>query len=173
MADLNKMTEREIQAHIGLLEKAKNGITEQLEEAKQRLEMMKNPKLVIPFIPENGEKYWYYSCSGEILDTSNDNYEEDINQAKTGKCFRTESEAGLAYEKRCAEAELVMMCDGLEDPTGCYIRYDASKGEFITDCSIVYAVTPYRFSTDESCSEAINKLGDRKLRLIFNIPLED
>ena len=82
----------------------------------------------------------------------------------------------LAYEKICAEAELLRMCDGLDIiENGIVIvpQFCRDDNRWVATEWYVAIACPYRFKSYESCKSAINKLGDRKLRLIFNIPLED
>lgn len=166
-----------IKDKIEKLEAHKREVEAKIKECQEALERSKKTKLAIPFVPEEKEKYWYYSYSGEILDTSNENYDGDVNQIKTGNSFRTEEEAKLAYEKRCAETELLMMCDGLDVIEVCvkvFIpRFDRDDEHWYAEFWDTFLFSPYRFASEESCQAAIDKLGDRKLRLIFNIPLED
>lgn len=101
--------------------------------------------------------------------------ESDFDRIKEGNSFRTE-EAKLAYEKLCAEAELLRMCDGLDIiEKGIVIVPQFCRDDKLWVATEWYVslACPYRFESYESCKAAINKLGDRKLRLIFNIPLED
>lgn len=170
MIDLNKMTEKEIQAHIDLLEKAEKGITEQLEEAKRRLETIQRPKVVIPFIPKKGDTF-YIDRDGYIEDyTYLDNM---FSLSERGLCFRSAYEVKLSREKTTAEAELLMMCNKFEISEGKYWYPQFKQEGWVPDYYYSLITSPYRFASKESCQAAIDKLGDRKLRLIFNIPLKD
>lgn len=164
-----------IEDKIAKLEAHKKAIEAKIAECQDAWERSKKPKLAIPFVPEEGEKYWLY-MNESYIETTNEKAVGDFDRIKEGNCFRTNEEAKLAYEKYCAEAELLRMCDGLDiigngiviTPQFC--RDD--KRWFATQW-FVSLTCPYRFASYESCNAAINKLGDRKLRLIFNIPLED
>lgn len=170
MVDLNKMTEKEIQAHIDLLEKAGKGITEKLEEAKRRLETIQRPKVVIPFIPQKGDTF-YIERDGYIEDyTYLDNM---FSLSERGLCFRSAYEVKLSREKTTAEAELLMMCNKFEISEEKCWHPQFIRGKWVPDFCYASIISPYRFGSKESCQTAIDKLGDRKLRLIFNIPLED
>lgn len=168
---------------IAKLEADKKAIEEKIAECQEALERSRKPKLAIPFVPEEKEKYWYYSYFGEIIDTSNENYDRDVNQIKTGNSFRTKEEAELSHKKRLAETKLLMMCDGLEREGSEKIwfpvlqEYCLGGKPYSSTWKAVSGtydkMTPYRFASRESCQAAIDKLCDRKLRLVFNIPLED
>ena len=164
-----------IEDKIAKLEAHKKAIEAKIAECQDAWERSKKPKLAIPFEPEEGEKFWLYA-SGYYIETTNDKTESDFDRIKEGNSFRTEEEAKLAYEKRCAEAELLRMCDGLDIiDNGIVIVPQFCRDDkrwWATEWYISLAC-PYRFASYESCKAAINKLGDRKLRLIFNIPLED
>ena len=164
-----------IEDKIAKLEAHKKAIEAKIAECQDAWERSKKPKLAIPFVPEEGEKYWLYA-SGYYIETTNDKTESDFDRIKEGDCFRTKEEAELAYEKRCAEAELLRMCDGLDIiENGIVIVPQFCRDDKLWVATEWYIslACPYRFASYESCKAAINKLGDRKLRLIFNIPLED
>lgn len=144
---------------------------EEIKKCEKALEESKKPKIFIPFVPKFGEKYYFYIPDGSIFDSENKNTTGDISLIEIGNAFRTGEETKLAHEKRCAEMELLMMCDGLEKES-CFVPYFNDKNWCIDRYSW-YKSCPYRFSSKESCQAAIDKLGDHKLRLIFNIPLED
>lgn len=164
-----------IEDKIAKLEAHKKAIEEKIAECQEAWKRSKKPKLAIPFVPEEGEKYWLY-MNDYYMETINEKAVGDFDRIKVGNSFRTEEEAKLAYEKLCAEAELLRMCDEMDiigngiviTPQFC--RDD--KRWFATEW-FVSLTCPYRFASYESCRDAIDKLGDRKLRLIFNIPLED
>lgn len=144
----------------------------EIKKCEKALEESKKPKLAIPFIAKKGKKYWFYASDSNIYLTERcDDNTHDVARAMVGNSFRTEEEARLAYQKRCAETELLMMCDGL-DKEMCFVPY-FSYGVWRIDFWKCYKGCPYRFKTEESCQKAIDKLGDHKLRLIFNIPLEN
>lgn len=172
-----------IEDKIEKLEAHKREIEAKIKECQEALERSKKPKLAIPFVPEEKEKYWLYTTGPYYCTTANEKDEDDFARIKAGNCFRTKEEAKLAYEKRCAETELLMLCDGLEREGSEKIWFPVlqvfcSNGR---PYSSIWKVTsdnydkmiPYRFASAESCQAAIEKLGDRKLRLVFNIPLED
>ena len=164
-----------IEDKIAKLEAHKKAIEAKIAECQDAWERSKKPKLAIPFVPEEGEKYWLYA-SGYYIETPNDKTGGDFDRIKEGNTFRTNEEAKLAYEKRCAEAELLRMCDGLDIiENGIVIVPQFCRDDKLWVATEWYVAIacPYRFASRESCKAAINTLGDRKLRLIFNIPLED
>lgn len=165
-----------IEDKISKLEAHKREIEAKIKECQEAWEKSKNPKLAIPFVPEEGEKYWLYLTGSYYCTTTNEKDEDDFARIKEGNCFRTKEESELAYEKRCAEAELLRMCDGLDIiERGEVVIPEFNRNDKCwtpTSWHLMLS-SPYRFASQESCQDAINKLGDRKLRLIFNIPLED
>lgn len=142
----------------------------EIKRCEKALEKSKMPKLAIPFIPKDKDRFCVYNRYGKIssgfLVSKN-----DLETAMLLGAYKTEEETKLAYEKRKAEIELLMMCDGLEKRT-CFVPYFDDNELFVGRCAW-YKPCPYRFASKESCQKAIKKLGDHKLRLIFNIPLED
>ena len=163
-----------IEDKIVKLEAHKKAIEEKIAECKEALERSKKPKLAIPFMPKAGEKYWLY-INGRYCSTINEKTQGDIERIKEGNSFRTEDEAKLAYEKRCAETELLMMCDFFElSNKQYYTPFFGNKDKiWNAESSFNCTMSPYRFASEELCQAAIDKLGDRKLRLIFNIQLKD
>lgn len=165
-----------IEDKISKLEAHKRAIEEKIKECQEAWEKSKKPKLAIPFVPEEGEKYCLY-INGHYCTTTNGENEYDFAHIKEGNAFRTKEEAELAYEKLCAEAELLRMCDGLDImDEGVKVfgpRFDRDDKCWYPDYWDTFLFYPYRFASQESCQDAINKLGDRKLRLILNIPVED
>lgn len=79
-------------------------------------------------------------------------------------CFKTEEEAKQARDLWLAERELRSLSDGGE--YGIY--YSIEAGSFIGVHSNFYSC-PYRFSTKEKAEEAIEQVGEDKLKLIFGI----
>lgn len=165
-----------IEDKISKLEAHKREIEEKIKEYQEAWEKSKNPKLAIPFVPDEGEEYWLY-LNEHYCSTPNEKTEGDFARIKAGNSFRTKEEAELAYEKLCAEAELLRMCDGLDImDEGVKVfgpRFDRDDKCWYPDYWDTFLFYPYRFASEQSCVDAINKLGDRKLRLILNIPLED
>ncbi len=176
MKDLNNMSsEDEIKQYIELAKKGQEHLCKKISEAKKKLKEIHEgniiSKLAIPFIPKPEERYCGYTFEGASWEsTYSKRYDE---QAMLGNFFRTKDEAFLAFKKRRAETELLMMCDGFSGKTGVFITYDTEEKQFCADYSGRLCITPYRFESEESCLEAIRKLGDSKLRLIFNIKPED
>lgn len=161
-----------IEDKITKLEAHKKAIEEKIAECQKALERSKKPKLAIPFVPKEGDEYWYYNTL--LLNCHNKTNENGLGdeiQIQIGNSFRTEEEAKVAYEKRCAETELLMLCDGLEKDQ-CFVPYFDDKERCIVYWNW-HKTCPYRFASKESCQAAINKLGERKLRLVFNIPLRE
>lgn len=147
---------------------------EEIKKCEKALEESKKPKLAIPFVPKDKEGFCVYNRYGRVSSgfmLSKD----DLERAMLLGAYKTEEEAKLAYEKRCAEMELFMMCDFFETSDRQYfaplfVNYD-KKWIVENVCNCIEA--PYRFASKDSCEAAIDKLGDRKLRLIFNIPAEN
>lgn len=164
-----------IKYKIEKLEAHKREIEAKIKECKEALERSKKPKLAIPFMPEDDERFYSYTIEGNVGNVSF--YKESTLHnciAEIGHCFMTENEAKLAREKRCAETELLMMCDGLDlKEKAHFVPCFVEEKKWSIDSWYKYTLCPYRFASRESCQAAIDKLGDRKLRLIFNIPLED
>lgn len=147
---------------------------EEIKKCEKALEKYKKPKLATPFSPKVGEKFYgYYYNGSTFLDKIVCVDESDIYSKRKDVegLYKTEEEAKLAYEKRCAEMELLMMCNGLEEETSFVPYFD--NGAWCVDFWNWCKVCPYRFSSKEYCEVAIKKLGNRKLRLIFNIPSEN
>lgn len=164
-----------IEDKIAKLEAHKKAIEAKITGCQGAWERSKKPKLAIPFEPEAGEKCWLYA-SGYYIETTNDKTESDFDRIKEGNSFRTKEEAELAYEKLCAEAELLRMCDGLDIIEMCEVffpEFDRNDKLWKSGEWSILLSSSYRFASRESCQAAIDKLGDRKLRLVFNIPLED
>lgn len=176
MIDLNNISsENEIKQYIESVEKEQKHLSERISAAKKKLKEVHErnirSKLAIPFIPKPEERYCGYSFGGISWEsTYSKHYDE---QARLGNFFRTKDEAFLAFKKRRAETELLMMCDGFAGKTGVFITYDTEEKQFCADYSGRLCITPYRFESEESCMKAIRELGDSKLRLIFNIKPED
>lgn len=173
-----------LQEKINNMRREIERMNNEIKKCEKALEESKKPKLAIPFIAKKGEKYWFYASDSNIYSTERcDDNTYDVERAMVSNSFRTEEEARLAYQKRCAETELLMMCDGLEKEGNEKVWFPVlqvfcANGKPYS--SIWKAIsdnydkmTPYRFSSNEYCEVAIKKLGDRKLRLIFNIPLEN
>lgn len=148
-------------------------IDAKIAEYEKALEENRKVKLAIPFIPQKGDTFYAIDDEGctERYTCINDK----ISLGARGLCFRSCYAALLSVEKATAEAELLMMCDGLDITNGSvYVpNFNRSFDTWNVDFSIVDTSCPYRFATRETCKEAIDRLGDRKLRLIFNIPVED
>jgi hypothetical protein len=148
-----EVNEEEKNKEKGDMERHVAEVQNRIEEYKKALDES-NPKLAIPFAPKDGEER-YFSCFG--------NY------------YHTTEEGSLAYEKYKAEAELLMLCDGFTKKDGEEIwspLWDREEKKWNVDYWRVRTICPYSFASKEACRSAIDKLGDRKLRLIFNIPLE-
>lgn len=142
----------------------------EIKRCEKALEESKKPKLAIPFFPEIGKKYWSFTRNGNsFIDTVTG--VDDIKVCNTLGGYKSSEEAKLAYEKRRAEIELLIMCDGLYEKECFTLCFEC--GVWRVDFWNCYKSCPYRFKTEESCQAAVKKLGDRNLRLIFNIPLED
>lgn len=162
-----------IEDKIAKLEVHKKAIEEKIAECKEALEKSKKPKLAVPFVPKHGEKYYYDFC-GDVLYSCNDGWKDDEDLIRAGNSFRTKEETKLASEKRFAEVELLRMCDGLDlKEKSHFVPYFVEEKGWEVNSWYNYKVCPYRFASEESCKAAIDKLGDRKLRLVFNIPVED
>ncbi len=174
------ITKEEVQAYIERAEKEQEFTAMRIAIAKEKLEIILdnecNPRLAIPFIPNNND-ICYPSSN---LETTKPVCFDDLSRghkvyAETGLFFKTEKEAKLGYEKRCAETEMLMMCDFFEATNKPYFTpfFGNTDKRWSAESSFNCTVSPYRFDSKESCQAAIDKLGYRKLHLIFNIPLED
>lgn len=165
-----------IECKIIKLEAYKREIEAKIKECQEAWEKSKKPKLAIPFMPKEDDRFYSYTIEGNIGNISF--YKEsELHKcaAEMGLCFMSENEAKLAREKRYAETELLMMCDFFElSNKPYYTPFFGNKDKmWNAESSFNCTLSPYRFSSAESCQAAIDKLGDRKLRLVFNIPLED
>lgn len=154
---------------------------EEIKKCEKALEKYKKPKLATPFSPKVGEKFYGYYYNGSTFSDKIVCVDESDIYSKRKDVeglYKTEEEAKLAYEKRCAEMEILSMCDGLHLREGNEIYYMLCDLRGIQEFIAVFdgehiPLTPYRFASRESCEDAIYKLGYRKLRLIFNIPAEN
>lgn len=167
-----------IKEKIANLEAHKKAIEDKIAECQEAVEAHKRAKIAVPFAPKNGENYWFYTEDGDVFRTKNVEDIRGTTYIKLGNTFRTETEAMLAHEKRCAEAELLRMCDGVTTPIGEKFYFPALAGKdnttaWVTNFGWLVSSSPYRFASKDSCIAAIDKMGDRKLRLVFNIPVED
>lgn len=179
---LDRMTTKEeVKSYIERAEKEQRFTAMRIAIAKEKLEVIldneRMPKLAIPFMPNNDD-ICYPSSN---LEAVNPVCFDDLSRghevyAETGLFFKTEKEAKLSYEKRCAETELLMLCNGLETEFGSEFwvpLFNKVNKTYRPDSGIYCLSCPYRFASKESCQAAINKLGQRKLHMIFNIQLED
>lgn len=159
----------------------------EIEEYKRELDSVWTPIIAIPLIPNvSGVKFYSYLTDGTTIEEisccgNGSNYTSDL--SKLGLSFNSKTEAKMGYEKRCAETELLSMCDGWnikfsEKVWFPVVKAFCSNGEpyclkWVPEMSSYNVLCPYRFASKESCQAAIDKLGDKKLRLIFNISLQE
>lgn len=167
-----------LQEKIDNMKREIEQMQEEIKKCERTLEESKKPKLAVPFCPKREERFYGYYYNGAIFSDKFINTEGKDFYSKKVKLeglYKTEEKAKLAYEKRCAEVELMMMCDFFEVSDRQYFAplfVNHSKKWIVENCCN-YIETPYRFASKESCQKAIDKLGNYKLRLIFNIPLDD
>lgn len=130
---------------------------------------------VIELSLKNGtieEKISKLEAHKKVIEEKIDECKEALKEYKEKLAFEKQcAYIKLEYEKKCAEAELLSMCDGIGLDKGYYIGLLHSKMWYPGYFTGMVAC-PYRFASKESCQEAIEKLGDRRLKLVFNIPLE-
>jgi hypothetical protein len=122
--------------------------------------------------PKYGDCVWCINALGDLKEITYVGCLDEV-ALKIGNCFQTREEAQKELDRRFAEQELLDMCDG---DGNIEIRYRPNSGEFETsgsDCLFgkerFFIWSPYRFSTNESCQEAIDTLGTEKLKLIFRV----
>lgn len=117
--------------------------------------------------PKLNQDYFYISATGNIMLAIWDDNFDDQDCFNCGNCFKNESEAQKELDRRLAEKQLISFCDW---KNGSYwaITYDEFEERFGTRCFDVF-LTPYRFETKDSALWAIQKLGEKKLKLILGI----
>ena len=64
-----------------------------------------------PFVPKEGEAYYYFGAGDMIYSRENDNYSYDIAMIKCGWAFRTRAEAEANKERVMREMKEVMKND--------------------------------------------------------------
>lgn len=113
--------------------------------------------------PADKGTYYYVKGTGSIGTETNDNLPFDANVFDAYNCFKTQKEAKRARDLWLAERELRNLADG-----GAYqLCYDTIENSF--DAFDVDLITPYSFSSTTKAKEAIEQLGENKLKLIFGI----
>lgn len=102
----------------------------------------------------------------DYLDKGFQFWDNDITDSivyKTHNCFKTREEVQQARDLWLAERELRSFSDG--GVWGIYRK----RGEFIPYNDPDHILSGYRFPTFEETQEAIKKLGEDKLKLIFGV----
>lgn len=147
------------------------------EEHNRNLIKMRNnffPTIVNPIIPEDGMEVYTYDLDGNIKYVIYDS-KSMKNKAAIGLFFKTSAAALLAYERFSAQQELLMLCDKSNFYLESFftIYYSRKEDGFAADIWRSTLNNPYRFKCRQDAIDAIYKLGFRKLKLIFNIPIKD
>lgn len=121
--------------------------------------------------PKYGDTYWTVSFINWKGGTFTHEKEwtdsgEDEDRRAFNMVFRTQEEADRFLKRSLVVAELERMADG-----GChFIEY--SNGfdvDYLSSC----VDSPWRFSSESKAQEAIDTLGEEKLKLIYNIGESD
>lgn len=146
-------------------------------EHNRNLRKMRNnffPTIVTPIIPEDGMEVYTYDLDGNIKYVIYDS-KFMKNKANIGLFFKTSAAALLAYERFSAQQELLMLCDKSDFDLERFftIYYSRENDEFAVDIWKNTLNNPYKFRYRQDAIDAIHKLGFRKLKLIFNIPIKD
>lgn len=126
-----------------------------LEKAKQQLEEAKE-------CPQVGDDY-YAVYDGGVVKFTYCADKIDLRLQSINKIFRTKEEAERELKRDRAVAQLERMCDG----GFIYISFNSEI--FVTERWNYTTISPWRFSTYEKAKQAIETLGEEKLRLIFNL----
>lgn len=117
------------------------------------------------WVPAYREKYYYVNTSCAVLLEEWEDLDFDYEVFNTYNCFKTEKEAKQARDLWLAERELRSLSDG----GGYFIEYDFRDNQFRVGFLTVSIYNPYQFSTKDKAEEAIEQLGEEKLKLIFGI----
>ena len=150
----------------------KSKLQKSLEWHKKKVaeleEALKEPERKRWF-PKEDEQYYGIGTSS-VTEYHNFNEECTKYMYDMNNVFQTKEEAEKEMARRKAETELLDMCDWTSDCDRMWvIFYDKSTSKFDTDyfCSHKYA--QYSFASFESAQQAIDTLGEEKLKLIFRI----
>lgn len=157
-----------------------NDLREQFENLIKRgqelLEKMKENQnsdvsKKVRWMPKNGECYYVVNGGGEITSKGwgDDIYDEGC--YNLNNVFKTEEDAHKELDRRLAEQELLDMVDAKtsDENDKWFIEYDPRGPVFYPNNTVFRLTTPFLFATEESCQQAINTLGEDKLKLIFRI----
>lgn len=121
--------------------------------------------------PKAGETYYYIGATGSIDSLHWFEQSEDCASHRLyeiGNCFKTEKEAQKELDRRIAEKELLDLCDW-ESGELYSIYYIIAYNNFTITSYLTMTHSPYRFASRESAQNAIDTLGEDKLKLVFRI----
>lgn len=154
----------------------KQELQKAIEEAEANIKVwrkeLEEPELK-RWYPKMGKNFFFIHIDGEIcglirherslleIDPRNDYLMQSV--------FQTEEEARKERDRRLAEAELLDMCELDIRYAHASLAYNLLTGNFETSSTYKLGLSPYRFSSELACKEAIAKLGKEKLKLIFRI----
>lgn len=121
------------------------------------------------WFPKKDEKY--YGIGSRFVEPFH-NYGEECTKDmySINNVFKTQGEAEKELARRKAETELLDMCDWTPELERMWmIFYDRCTYAFDIDYYNTHQFTQYCFASKLSAQEAIDKLGEEKLKLIFRI----
>lgn len=163
------MTILSLEAKIDELEK-------ELAESKQELEILKNnySSNTAPgrWKPKDGEVYYAITGDGSPI-MLHFNEEADSNFWRIGNCFKTLKEADFMIQKLKVLAELSAYTEsrdrywGDEDVKHYFIYYDYILNQIRIDQCYGVKEAPVFFGTREDAQEAINAIGEEKLKIYY------
>lgn len=154
-----------------IFEQIQNDFNEFMKQAKELVEKHQNANTskTKRWKPKNNEKYFYITPDFKL----NAEYFEgqfDEECWGGGNCFKTKEQAQKELDRRLAEQELLDMCDWKCGLPRYEIDFDVNSDIFLVFGDLGSLISsPYRFSSEESCQQALDTLGTEKLKLIFRI----
>ena len=148
-------------------------LQDELKVLKQRIAELEEQEKRGREFPLEGDKYWFMSDSGGVIDTSfYRNYYIDNDRIDIGNFFRTEEQAELAVEKLKVEAELRKFSRPFEDNNNNYYiefcLFDKTLSIDNNDCFQTQGTIYFESTT--IANEAIDAIGaDRIKKYIFEV----
>ena len=128
--------------------------------------------------PKKGEKYWYIFNAGDIVDDTNDNSKTDEDRFSIGNYFKTQEEAKHMVEKLKVIKELKDFAlenneeeiDWNNEEQKKYsFNYNLRSKEFyfITNLCIKESPASVYFTSEELAKQAIEKIGEDRIKKYY------
>ena len=156
------------------LEAAQNEITK-LQQAIEKAEAEND------VWPKDGDEYWYISSLGSCaVDTFSKSNNFDAMRIAIGNCYKTKEEAEQAVEKMKVMTELKRLADKSWKEAGVeidwsdrhtpkyFVRWDVEYDSFLIDNNYnIKNINDIYFHSEEKAKEAIDKIGEERLKSVF------